>query len=234
MGGRTVACGFRAGIRPWDGEAGTFAVSETGPGYVVIDDDVGNVARALGGRLIHGGDSVVFGVRDDVTSKEGVVPFMRAAQAEVIILAVPFSATREVLSTLASHLHGKIVVDATNPVNPDWSPMLLGQEDSGGEQIARALPGARIVKAFNTIFADVMRAPELVGAGKRVTCFIAADDPGARAIVSDLATSAGFAPLEVGPLAVARHLESMAHLNIQIAVGMGGGTGAAFEYHRFG
>lgn len=195
----------------------------------------GNVARALGRRLADGGHSPVFGVRDDVTSvEEDVVPLVRAAQAEVIILAVPFAATREVIPALASHLYGKIVVDATNPVNPDWSPMLLGQEDSGGEQIARALPGARIVKAFNTIFADVMRGPELVGAGKRVTCFVASDDPGARTIVSDLARSAGFAPLEVGPLAVARHLESMAHLNIQIAVGMGGGTSAAFEYHHFG
>jgi predicted dinucleotide-binding enzyme len=95
------------------------------------------------------------------------------------------------LPELETLLRGKIVVDATNPVNADWSPMLLGQENSAG---------------------------------------VASNDAEARRIVADLARSAGFASLEVGPLASARHLEAMAHLNIQVAVGMQ--ANAAFVFHQ--
>lgn len=186
----------------------------------------GNLARALGELLVAGGHSVVF------TGRGGDRPLADAAGADLVVLALPFSAAREVLPGLSGLLAGKLVVDATNPVNPDWSPMLLGQESSAGEEVARALPGAQVVKAFNTVFADAMREDRLVRAGARVTCFVASDHADARARVAEVARSAGFAPLEVGPLAMARHLEAMAHLNIQIAVGMQGGTRGAFIYHR--
>lgn len=88
------------------------------------------------------------------------------------------------------------------------------------------------MKAFNTVFADVMRPDRLVRASGRVTCFIASDDDAARDAVGALARSAGFAAEPVGPLRSARFLEAVAHLNIQIAVGMKGGTNAAFVYDR--
>ncbi len=193
----------------------------------------GNLARALGELLVAGGHSVAFTGRggEDRPARD-VGPLADAAEADLVVLAVPFSAAREVLPGLSGLLAGKLVVDATNPVNPDWSPMLLGQESSAGEEVARALPGAQVVKAFNTVFADAMREDRLVRAGARVTCFVASDHADARACVAELARSAGFAPLEVGPLAMSRHLEAMAHLNIQIAVGMQGGTQGAFIYHR--
>jgi len=186
----------------------------------------GNLARALGELLVAGGHSVAF------TGRGGDGPLADAAGADLVVLALPFSAAREVLPGLSGLLAGKLVVDATNPVNPDWSPMLLGQESSAGEEVARALPGAQVVKAFNTVFADAMREDRLVREGARVTCFVASDHADARARVAEVARSAGFAPLEVGPLAMSRHLEAMAHLNIQIAVGMQGGTRGAFIYHR--
>jgi 8-hydroxy-5-deazaflavin:NADPH oxidoreductase len=195
----------------------------------------GNVARALGKLLVAGGHSVSFGGREgEARAAREVGSFADAARADLVVLAVPFSAARDLLPSLAAGLEGKIVVDATNPVNPDWSPMLLGQESSAGEEVARALPGARVVKAFNTVFADVMHEDRLVRDGARVTCFVASDDVEARGSVAELARTAGFAPLEVGPLAMSRHLEAMAHLNIQMAVGMKGGTNAAFVYHRVG
>jgi predicted dinucleotide-binding enzyme len=55
----------------------------------------------------------------------------------------------------------KIVIDATNPVAKDWSPILIGEEDSGAEQVARMLPESLVVKAFNTIFADVLTPTRL-------------------------------------------------------------------------
>jgi predicted dinucleotide-binding enzyme len=90
------------------------------------------------------------------------------------------------------------------------------------------LPEAYVVKAFNTIFADVMSEP--VKNGQRVTAFIAGDNDAAKQKVYALASDIGYAPIDTGPLYTARYLESMAHLNIQIAVGQGGGTHAAFIY----
>ncbi len=155
-----------------------------------------------------------------------------AAHADVVLLAIPFTALAEVLPELQDAVRGKVVVDCTNPLNPDWSPLLLGQENSAGEETARLLPGARVVKAFNTIFADVMTAERQDRNGLRITAFVAGDDVQAKAAVLSLASAAGFAPLDVGPLIMARHLEAMAHLNIQIAVGQQGGTNAAFVYHQ--
>jgi hypothetical protein len=193
----------------------------------------GNVARALGKLFVAGGHTVSYGVRAGVAAPhEDVVTIEQAAEAELVCIAVPFLATREVLPGLAHPLKGKIVVDATNPVNADWSPMLLGQENSAGEEVARALPGARVVKAFNTIFADVMRLDRIVRDGGRVSCFVASDDTEARGIVAQLARSAGFASVELGALAMARQLEAMAHLNIHLAVAMQGGTSAAFVYDQ--
>lgn len=195
----------------------------------------GNVARALGGLLHGAGHTVLLGAREASATAIGLpcVSIEDAAtQGEVVLVALPFLAARSVLPGLATQLAGKVVIDATNPVNADWSPMLLGQESSAGEEIGRLLPASRVAKAFNTIFADVMRADRLARESLRVTCFIAGDHSDANAKAAELATSAGFAPHIVGPLSTARHLEAMAHLNIQIAVGTKGGTNAAFVYHQ--
>jgi predicted dinucleotide-binding enzyme len=155
-----------------------------------------------------------------------------AQQADIVMLASPYSATHEVLSALGGALHQKIVVDCTNPLNADWSPLVLGAENSAAETIAQQAPQARLVKAFNTIFADVMPRSQHDRAGHTISAFVASDDAHAKATVMALASEMGFAPVDAGPLRCARYLEAMAHLNIQIAVGQGGGTHAAFIYHQ--
>lgn len=154
-----------------------------------------------------------------------------ASHGDIAVLAVPYDACAEVLPGLADALAGKTLVDVTNPVGPDWLPLPMGEGNSAAEEIARLLPRARVVKAFNTIFADVMAPGRLDRDGQQVTCFVAGDDPESRGAAARLAAEAGFAPLEVGALEAARHLEAMAHLNIAIAR-TGGGTDAAFLYHR--
>ena len=153
-----------------------------------------------------------------------------ASHGEVVLLAIPYAACAEALPPLADALAGKVVVDVTNPVASDWAPLPLGEQNSAAEEIARLLPRSRVVKGFNTIFADVMVAPKLERDGQRITCFVAGDDE-SRAAVMGLARDAGFAPQDAGPLRAARHLEAMAHLNIAIAFA-GGGTDAAFLYHQ--
>lgn len=190
----------------------------------------GNVGRHLHQLLSNAGQDVRLCSRESTPDRLGYAE--GSAWAEIVVLTVPYLALAEVLPALAEALRGKVVVDCTNPLNPDWSPRLLGQENSAAEEVARLLPFSRVVKAFNTIFADVMTAERLSGDGQRVTAFVAGDDAEAKASVMGLAKAAGMEPLDVGPLSVARHLEAMAHLNIQIAVGQGGGTNAAFVYHR--
>ena len=184
----------------------------------------GAVGRRLAALFTAAGYPVALGGREEA----------RAAcdGADLVLLALPYGAVQEVVQQLGDRLTGKIVIDVTNPVQADWSPLVLGAETSAAETIARLLPEARIVKAFNTIFADIMTPAGLDRQGTPVTCFIASDDPAAAAEVAKLAGDIGMAPLLVGPLKMARHLEALAHLNIQIAVGQGGGTNAAFLFHQ--
>jgi 8-hydroxy-5-deazaflavin:NADPH oxidoreductase len=195
----------------------------------------GAVATKLAG-LLAAQHHVVMGSRTPAAPEGMEIRKLALADAvtdcDIVIVAVPFIAAREMLPMLAAAIGDAIVIDATNPLNDDWSPLQLGPENSAGEEIARLLPQARVVKALNTIFADIMTPAGIDRAGSRATAFIAGDDSAATATVSSVLGNAGFAPLATGPLKNARYLEAMAHLNIAIAVGQSGGTDAAFLYDR--
>lgn len=191
----------------------------------------GNVGKQFARLFSNAGHEIIIGLRS-VPSQElpySSGTFKEAAEtANVLAIAIPFTACVDVLPELADVTKGKIVIDSTNPLNTDWSPKLLGQENSASEEISRLLPEAYVVKAFNTIFADVMGKP--LKDGQAITAFIAGDNDEAKQAVIALAKDIGYAPIDTGPLYTARYLEGMAHLNIQIAVGQGGGTNAAFVY----
>ena len=190
----------------------------------------GNVGTRLTQRFRHAGLSVVLCTREGGADTQSFA--QGAASADVILLAIPFTAVKEVLHPLANTLAGKLIIDCTNPLNTDWSPLSLGKNNSAAEEIAQLVPNAQVVKAFNTIFADVMTPERQNRDGLRITAFIAGDDAQARQKVAQMAEHAGFAALEVGSLKIARYLEALAHLNIQIAVNQAGGTNAAFIYHQ--
>lgn len=191
----------------------------------------GNVGKQFANLFSKAGYEIIIGLRA-VSNQELPYPFATfkaaAEVADVVAIAIPFTACADVLPELAEVTEGKIVIDSTNPLNTDWSPKLLGQENSAAEEISRLLPEAYVVKAFNTIFADVMNEP--VKEGQAITAFIAGDKDEAKQKVIALAHDIGYVPIDTGLLYTARYLESMAHLNIQIAVGQGGGTNAAFIY----
>jgi 8-hydroxy-5-deazaflavin:NADPH oxidoreductase len=195
----------------------------------------GNVAKRLAQLFADSGHDVMIGLRSETKNP---LPYQHgglmdcAKFSDAIVLAIPYTACKEVLSHFSDAIIGKIIIDVTNPLNADWTPLLLGQESSAAEQIADAAPKSYVVKAFNTVFADVMHKEALMREGKPLTAFIASDSDNAKTIVMALAKDAGFMPLDVGPLKMARYLEGMAHLNIQIAIGQGGGTNAAFLYHQ--
>ena len=190
----------------------------------------GNVATSLGGLFNAAGHSVQFATPNP---KENQVSIAEAcAQGEVVCFAIPYGAMKAVLTENRQALKGKIVVDITNAINlDDWSPLLLGQENSGAEETARLLPESTVVKAFNTVFADMMQPEKQQFHGQPLTVFIASDDANAANTIKQLADEAGFNGFVVGALKNARYLEAMAHLNIAIALG-GGGTDAGFIYYQ--
>ncbi len=121
-----------------------------------------------------------------------------AAFGDVVLLALPWR-TREDLP--AERLAGKIVIDATNPYRPDSSVYDLGGSSSS-EEMLRAIPEARLVKAFNTLYAKDLASrgrPELP-LDERTAILLASDDPQAWEIVSRLVEEIGFAPVDTGGL----------------------------------
>lgn len=189
----------------------------------------GNVARSLGNLFAKAGHEVVYSAPNP---KDGQLSIQEACNlGEVVCIVIPFNAVEEVLLKNKENLKNKIIVDITNAINiTNWSPLFLG-EDSGGERVARLLTQSKVVKGFNTIFADVMNPQKQVFSGQKLTAFIASDDKDASELVGQLAHEAGFHSLIVGGIINSRYLEAMAHLNIAIAIG-GGGTNAGFTYFQ--
>ena len=189
----------------------------------------GNVATNLGSLFNQAGHTVFYGKRQPNAPQLSIADAIN--QGEIICFAVPYSAMKGLLTEFREALAGKIVIDITNPINiQDWSPLLLGQENSSGEETARLLPQSKVVKAFNSIFADVMLQDKQVFKGEKLTAFIASDALEAANIVKQLADDAGFSGFIVGGIKNARYLEAMAHLNIAIA--SSGGTNAGFKYFQ--
>lgn len=143
---------------------------------------------------------------------------------DVTLLAVPYDAAAEIVG--AGDFDGRILVDVTNPMKADFSGLAIGHSTSAAEEIQKKAPGAKVVKAFNTVFASVLGNGGKT-AGKETTVFVAGDDEEARKRVVALAKSAGFDTVETGGLASARLLEPVAALNIALGYGLGHGTDIA-------
>ncbi|WIW90308.1 NAD(P)-binding domain-containing protein (plasmid) [Sphingobium sp. V4] len=119
-----------------------------------------------------------------------------ALQADTIILAVPFSAI-DAVAAAAADWTGKVVIDATNAINfTDFSPADLGGRLSS-DIVAQALPGAAVVKAFNTLPAAVLAQEPGSATGKR-TIFHSSNDPDASATAAQLIEALGYAAINLG------------------------------------
>lgn len=175
----------------------------------------GNVGSALARGLTHAGHEV----RAVGREKQGIRE--AASWADLILLAVPFGALDDVVKDAADALANKTVVDVTNALDASMN-LALGFTTSGAEELQRKLPQSRVVKAFNTVFAEHMAYGRL--GDNPLTAFVAADDAGARKTVMDLARGIGFDPVDAGPLKNARLLEPLGFLNIQLGYVLGKGT----------
>ena len=190
---------------------------------------LGNMGSGLARRLAGAGD-LVLATRDDVTSaalatelgaKSASIEAAMAA-ADIVILALPYASALELAQSGA--LKDKIVVDITNPIKPDFSGLLFGFETSAAEEIQKAAPTAKVVKAFNTIFASVFAAPNDTTAN--VPVFLAGDEAAVDAVAT-LVETAGFTTEKTGTLDAARLLEPVGMLNIRLGYALGRGTNIA-------
>ena len=153
-----------------------------------------------------------------------------ANSVDAIVVATPYEQAASALNS-AGDVAGKVVIDITNPLTADYMGLTVGHSTSAAEEIARAT-GAEVVKAFNTIFAQVLAEGANLGNGQKVTVFIASDSERAKLIARALAESMGFQVMDAGGLKNARYLEPLAGLNIYFGYGAGLGTAIAPTWLR--
>jgi 8-hydroxy-5-deazaflavin:NADPH oxidoreductase len=186
----------------------------------------GNMGRAFATRFAAAGHDVTITATNAAHAAEAAaaaghaaraVPAADVGAADIVILAVPYGAAAAALGE-SGGLAGKIVVDITNPLTADMAALSVGFTSSAGEEIQKLAPHAKVVKGFNTVFA------QLLGSASRAQVFLAGDDADAKATVAGVAESAGFDTVDAGPLANARLLEPLGLLNIYLGYVAGRGT----------
>ncbi len=202
----------------------------------------GNIGKSLGTWLSKLGHEVIFSANNQQHAEEAANQAGKNARAansitavmdaEMILLAIPYSAVKEVLPQIKSPLKGKILIDVTNPLSEDYSSLKLGTTTSAAEEIAKMLPGTFVVKAFNTVFAQVYASQNPRINDRAISVFYAGDDEQARKKTADLITQMGFDAVDCGPLKSARNLEPMALMNIMLGYGLKNGTSIGFSFLR--
>lgn len=190
----------------------------------------GNMGAGLATSLANAGHQVSIGARDLVKSAaladsigKGAVGGGIAAAvklADLVILALPFGAVAETVKQ-AGDLAGKVIVDISNPVTPDFKELLIGHTTSAAEEIQKLTTQASVVKALNTIFAGLL-SPD-ARQGKTLQVFIASNEESSKAVVSELVNSIGFEAVDAGPLSNSRYLEPIGQMNIQFGFFLGQG-----------
>ncbi len=202
----------------------------------------GNIGKAIGAWAAKAGYDVVFSAKEEqhaqeaakaVGGKASAVSVQEAAKVgDMVLLAVPYTAVKDVMKEIGPLLKGKVLIDATNPLAPDYSGLAVGFTTSGAEEIQKLAPGAKVVKAFNTVFARIYQSQKPKLEGATVSVFLAGDDKDAKSKVTDLVKKMGLDPVDAGPLRAARDIEPLAMLNINLGYGMKLGTSIGFSLLR--
>ena len=171
----------------------------------------GNMARAIGALAVAGGNAVEVIGRDrskaaDLATTLGgsttTGEFGAAPAGDIVIVALRYADVVPVITQYGNALADKVIVDISNPFNADADGLALPADTSIAQEVTKAAPaGARVVKAFNTVFGHVLEK------GRTLDVFMAGDDAQAKARVSEFIASLGLRPLDVGSLGMAHWLE---------------------------
>lgn len=214
---------------------------------LLILGGAGNIGMPLARRLAAKGHAVAVGFGRDTAKLETVAQEIggtvaadlatAAREAEVVVLAVPWGAAKAALDACGD-LSDRVVWDCTNPLLPDLSGLSIGTTDSGGEQVARWAPEAKVVKGVPP-FADVMQAAGATGRLVREgmappAVFVCGNDANSRAMVLGLVDDLGAQPVEAGTLDVARWTEPLGMLLIRLGYVQGLGPMIGAPLMRYG
>ena len=185
----------------------------------------GNMARAIGALAVAGGNTVEVIGRDQskaadlakdlggsvTTGEFGAVP-----AGDIVITALRYADVVPVVTQYGDALAGKVIIEISNPFNAEADGLAIPDDTSIAQEVAKAAPaGASVVKAFNTIFRNVLEKG-------RPDVFIAGDNAQAKASVKAFIESIGLRPLDVGGLKMVHWLEGMGVVTVGLA---GNGVG---------
>jgi predicted dinucleotide-binding enzyme len=197
----------------------------------------GNMARGIGSRAIAGGHSVTL-LGTELAKAEALAGELGGAAkagtmgdaivGDVVVLAVWYPVSREVVERYGDQLDGRVVVDITNPLDTDAFEPIVLEAGSGAQEVAAAAPAARVVKAFNTTFAGTLAGGGEV-AGQPLDVFLASDDEAAKRTVAQLAEDGGLRSVDAGPLRRARELEALGYLHMCVQEPLGTGYASAVK-----
>src|SRR5215210_2294410 len=196
----------------------------------------GNMARGIATRALAGGNHVTLlgtTVEKAQALADELSGDVRAGQVgdplpgDVVVLAVWYQAVDYVLRRYEGELDGKIVFDITNPVDTETYAPLSIEAGSVAQEIAASVPGAKVVKAFNTTFAGTLVDGD--AAGQPLDVFIAGDHEGAKNAVKELAEGGGLRVIDAGPLALAHHIEAMGYLHMAVQPALGTSYASAIK-----
>lgn len=200
----------------------------------------GNMAKGISTRLVMGGHNVTLHAQDEVkgnelvahlktlgASAEATIAKVGTDTDEIVILATPYGES-ESIAEQYDGFEDKIVVDITNPVDFNTFQLIPEAGKSGAQEIAKLIPKAIVVKAFNTTLAGTLESG-LVD-GKELDVFVAGDDQDAKAKVYELIKSSDMRPIDVGPLSEARHLEGFGLIQMKIQDQIGTGWMSALKF----
>lgn len=167
----------------------------------------GNMGKAIGGIFEGTGHSVTY--FDSKSSVDQV--------GDIVVLAVPYPAVSEILSSYKDLLSDKIIIDITNPVNFDtFDDLTVPTDSSAAAEIAKKLPNAAVIKAFNTTFAATLTSKKVANS-HQTTVLMASNNQTAKEQVMKELEGSGLAVIDVGSLKRARELEAIGFLQISLA-----------------
>ena len=171
--------------------------------------------------------------RDAKGNARAGTPGEAAQEADAVLLAVHWSRIDDVLNQTGD-LSGKVIVTCSLPMNDDNTELVLSRTSSGAEELAKMVPKARVVSAFNTVPSEVLFGVyEAKRKATRPSLVYCGDDESSKSITAGLIRDVGFDPVDAGPLRIARYTEPFALLVAQLAYEGNGGPELAYRFERF-
>src|SRR5438445_1686642 len=172
--------------------------------------------------------------RDAKGKARAGTPREAAQEADAVLLAVHWSRIEDVLHQTGD-LSGKVIVTCSLPMNDDNTELVVAHTSSGAEELAKMIPKARVVAAFQTVPSEVLFGVyEARRKSRRPSLVYCGDDKRGKTVAEELIRDVGFDPVDAGPLRIARYTEPFTLLIARLAYEGDGGPELAYRFERFG